>query len=55
MSQGKQPAKAEQEDVVDAMGGGTTAVATAQTTAVSAETVVQGVQLDFPFIRPDRA
>ncbi len=60
MSQGKQPAKAElvtqlnladQEEVVDAKGGDTTAVATAQTTAVSAETVVQGVQLDFPFIR----
>jgi len=50
MSQGK--ATKETEEVVDAMNtGATTAVAVAQTTAVSAQVAVQGVQLDFPFIR----
>lgn len=41
--------KEQNEEIVDAKG--TTAVATVQETAVSAETTVVGVQLDFPFIR----
>lgn len=39
----------DKEDVVDAMGE--TAVVEAQPTAVSVEVAVQGVQLEFPFIR----
>lgn len=38
------------EDVVDAKGG-TTGVAAKEQTAVSTQVAVQGVQLDFPFIR----
>lgn len=39
------------EDVVDAKGGTTTEVAVKENTAVSTQVAVQGVQLDFPFIR----
>lgn len=48
MSQGK--TTKENEDIVDAMNTGT-AVEVAQPTAVSTQVAVQGVQLDFPFIR----
>ena len=41
--------KEQNEEVVDAKG--TTTVATVETGAVSADVAVQGVQLDFPFVR----
>lgn len=49
MSQGKK-ADAGGEDIVDAINT-EGAVAVAESTAVSTETAVKGVQLDFPFIR----
>lgn len=39
------------EEVIDVTGDGATAVAEASRTAVAAPVAVQGVQLDFPFIR----
>ena len=46
----KEKTKETNEDIVDAKASAN-AVATVETTAVSAEVQVQGVQLDFPFIR----